>query len=336
MQTVRLVNWCFCRSSSYTFLVTVSFLVRRTLTAFITLFLAAVMVFSALLIVPGDPVQLIIGLNNDPVQYKVLSQQLGLDKPPLERFGRWILGLARGDLGQSTSLSAPVKDLILTRLPVTLPLILASSLLAVLIALPAGIFAARRKGTVFDLGMVLLTQIGLAIPSFWLGLIFILVFAVTLRWLPAISSSVTWTENPVGAFRNLILPVLTLALGQAAGLVRMVRSSVLEVLSQDYVRTARGKGLLESVVIQKHVLKNAAIQILTLIGIQLGQLLAGAIIVESVFNLNGLGKLGLSAVKTSDFPLVQGVVFSIAVMIVLINLIVDLLYGALDPRIRYD
>jgi peptide/nickel transport system permease protein len=317
-------------------LVTVSFLVRRILTAFITLFLAAVMVFSALLIVPGDPVQLIIGLNNDPAQYKVLSQQLGLDKPPLERFGRWILGLVKGDLGQSTSLSAPVKDLILTRLPVTLPLILTSSLLALLIALPAGIFAARRKGTVFDLATVLITQVGLAIPSFWLGLIFILLFAVSLRWLPAVSSSVAWSENPVAAFRNLILPVLTLALGQAAGLVRMVRSSVLEVLGQDYVRTARGKGLLESVVIQKHVLKNAAIQILTLMGIQLGQLLAGAIIVESVFNLNGLGKLGLSAVKTSDFPLVQGVVFSIAVMIVLINLIVDLLYGALDPRIRYD
>ncbi len=294
------------------------------------------MVFSALLIVPGDPVQLIIGLNNDPVQYKVLSQQLGLDKPPLKRFIRWILGLAQGDFGQSTSLSAPVKDLILSRLPVTLPLILISSFLALLIALPAGIFAARRKGTFFDLGTVLVTQIGLAIPSFWLGLIFILLFAVTLRWLPAISSSVTWTENPVAALRNLVLPILTLALGQAAGLVRMVRSSVLEVLGQDYVRTARGKGLLESVVIQKHVLKNAAIQILTLMGIQLGQLLAGAIIVESVFNLNGLGKLGLSAVKTSDFPLVQGVVFSIAVMIVLINLIVDLLYGALDPRIRYD
>ena len=294
------------------------------------------MVFSALLIVPGDPVQLIIGLNNDPEQYRVLSEQLGLDKPPLERFWRWIAGLTQGDLGTSTSLAAPVKELVFSRLPVTLPLIFASSLLALLIALPAGIFAARRKGTIFDLGTVLLTQIGLAIPSFWLGLIFILVFAVSLRWLPAVSSSVTWTENPISAFRNLILPVCTLALGQAAGLVRMVRSSVLEVLSLDYVRTARGKGLLESVVIQKHVLKNAAIQILTLIGIQLGQLLAGAIIVESVFNLNGLGKLGLSAVKNSDFPLVQGVVISIALMIVLINLIVDLLYGALDPRIRYD
>jgi peptide/nickel transport system permease protein len=315
---------------------TVSFLVRRILTAFITLFLAAIMVFSALLIVPGDPVQLIIGLNNDPEQYRVLSAQLGLDKPPLERFGRWIAGLAQGDLGKSTSLSAPVKDLILTRLPVTLPLILASSVMALVIALPAGIFAARHKGTFFDLGTVLLTQVGLAIPSFWLGLIFILVFAVSLRWLPAVSSSVTWSENPVAAIRNLVLPVLTLALGQAAGLVRMVRSSVLEVLGQDYVRTARGKGLLESVVIQKHVLRNSAIQILTLVGIQLGQLLAGAIIVESVFNLNGLGKLGLSAVRTSDFPLVQGVVMTIALMIVLINLIVDLLYGALDPRIRYD
>jgi peptide/nickel transport system permease protein len=316
--------------------VSAPFLIRRILTAFITLFLAAIMVFAALLIVPGDPVQMIIGLNNDPEQYRVLAAQLGLDKPPLERFGIWISGIVRGDFGNSTSLLTPVKDLILSRLPVTLPLILASSLLALGIAVPAGIFAARRKGTAFDLGTVLITQLGLAIPSFWLGLMFILVFAVGLRLLPAISSSVTWSENPLSAARNLVLPVLTLALGQAAGLVRMVRSSVLEVLGQDYVRTARGKGLLERHVIQKHVLKNAAIQILTLVGIQLGQLLAGAIIVESVFNLNGLGKLGLSAVKTSDFPLVQGVVFTIAAVIVLINLIVDLLYGVLDPRIRYD
>jgi peptide/nickel transport system permease protein len=316
--------------------VSAPFLIRRILTAFITLFLAAIMVFAALLIVPGDPVQMIIGLNNDPEQYRVLAAQLGLDKPPLERFGIWISGIVRGDFGNSTSLLTPVKDLILSRLPVTLPLILASSLLALGIAVPAGIFAARRKGTAFDLGTVLITQLGLAIPSFWLGLMFILVFAVGLRLLPAISSSVTWSENPLSAARNLVLPVLTLALGQAAGLVRMVRSSVLEVLGQDYVRTARGKGLLERYVIQKHVLKNAAIQILTLVGIQLGQLLAGAIIVESVFNLNGLGKLGLSAVKTSDFPLVQGVVFTIAAVIVLINLIVDLLYGVLDPRIRYD
>jgi peptide/nickel transport system permease protein len=228
-----------------------------------------------------------------------------------------------------------VTQSIVSTLPVTIPLIVASSLLALLIALPAGIFAAQRKGTVFDASLVTLTQAGLAIPSFWLGLLLVLLFAVNLRLLPA-NGWTAWTDDPGRAVRSLILPVITLALGQAAGLVRMVRSSVLDVLNQDYVRTARSKGLLERIVISKHVLRNAAIAILTLLGIQLGQLLAGSVIVESVFGLPGLGSLGIKAVKTSDFPLVQGVVFTVAAVIVGINLIVDVMYGALDPRIRYD
>jgi peptide/nickel transport system permease protein len=312
-----------------------TFLIRRVATALITLFLASLMVFTALLIVPGDPVQQILGLENNRDLYLAVQKKLGLDKPPLERYLTWLTGLPRGDLGVSISESRPVTQSIVSTLPVTIPLIVASSLLALLIALPAGIFAAQRKGTVFDASLVTLTQAGLAIPSFWLGLLLVLLFAVNLRLLPA-NGWTAWTDDPGRAVRSLILPVITLALGQAAGLVRMVRSSVLDVLNQDYVRTARSKGLLERIVISKHVLRNAAIAILTLLGIQLGQLLAGSVIVESVFGLPGLGSLGIKAVKTSDFPLVQGVVFTVAAVIVGINLIVDVMYGALDPRIRYE
>ena len=312
-----------------------TFLARRTATALITLFLASLMVFGALLIVPGDPVQQILGLENNRDLYLAVQKKLGLDKPPLERYLVWLAGLPRGDLGSSISESRPVTESIVSTLPVTIPLILASSVLALLIALPAGILAARRQGTLFDVGLVTLTQAGLAIPGFWLGLLFVLLFAVQWRWLPS-GGWTAWTDDPARAVRSLVLPVLTLALGQAAGLVRMVRSSVLDVLRQDYVRTARSKGLLESVVVGKHVMRNAAITILTLVGIQLGQLLAGSVIVESVFGLPGLGALGIKAVKTSDFPLVQGVVFTIAAVIVAINLIVDVLYGSIDPRVRYE
>jgi peptide/nickel transport system permease protein len=315
--------------------VTLGFLLRRVLTALMTLLLASVMVFFAMLLVPGDPVQLILGLNYDPNQYAVLQQQLGLDKPPLERFLNWIIGIPQGNLGKSISLSKEVSHLIWDRLPITLPLVGLSSLLALLIALPAGVYAARHRGSLADVLVVTLTQVGLAIPSFWLGIMFVLLFAVTLGWLPA-NGWTNWSDDPFKAARSLVMPVLTLALGQAAGLVRMVRSSVLETQSQDFVRTARSKGLLEGVVIRKHILRNAAINIITLLGIQFGQLLAGGIVVESVFNIPGLGLLGLGAVRFGDYPLVQGVVFVIAAMIVLINLMVDLMYGALDPRIRYD
>ncbi|MEY4532161.1 MAG: hypothetical protein RLZZ156_2884 [Deinococcota bacterium] len=314
---------------------TLGFLLRRVLTALMTLLLASVMVFFAMLLVPGDPVQLILGLNYDPNQYAVLQKQLGLDKPPLERFLVWLAGIPQGDLGKSISLSKEVSSLIWDRLPITLPLVGLSSLLALGIALPAGVYAARHKGSLADVLVVTLTQVGLAIPSFWLGIMFVLLFAVTLGWLPA-NGWTNWSDDPLKAARSLVMPVLTLALGQAAGLVRMVRSSVIETQSQDFVRTARSKGLLEGAVIRKHILRNAAINIITLLGIQFGQLLAGGIVVESVFNIPGLGLLGLGAVRFGDYPLVQGVVFVIAAMIVFINLIVDLMYGALDPRIRYD
>jgi peptide/nickel transport system permease protein len=310
-------------------------LLRRITTAFFTLILASMMVFGALLVVPGDPVQLILGLNYNPEQYKVLEQQLGLDKPAPERYLNWITGALRGNLGKSTYYNASVSKLVLDTLPVTVPLVLLSTVLALAMALPLGILAARKQGTALDSGLVALSQLGLAIPSFWLGLLFILCFAVWLHWLPS-GGFVPWSEDATRAARSMVLPTLTLALGQAAGLVRMVRSSVLEVQVLDYIRTARSKGLAESTVVRKHILKNALITIVTLVGLQIGQLLAGSIVVESVFNIRGLGSLGLQAVKSSDFPLVQGVVLVIATVIVSINFVLDLLYALIDPRIHYD
>ena len=316
--------------------VPIAFVLRRAATALLTLLLASVMVFGALLVVPGDPVQLILGFQTDPELYAATERRLGLDRPPLERYAAWVAGLARGDMGTSVRYSEPVSALIISRLPVTLPLVIASTALALLVSLPLGVLAAARRGTLADAAVVAASQAGLAIPSFWLGLLLILLFAVALGWLPSGGFPVAWSQDPVAAARPLVLPVLTLALGQTAGLVRMVRSGVLDVLGQDYVRTARSKGLSEARVVRRHVLRNALVGILTLAGLQFTQLLAGAIVVESVFNLPALGTLALEAVNGKDFPLVQGVVMVLAAAIVTVNLLVDLLYGALDPRIRFD
>lgn len=313
-----------------------AFLLRRAVTALMTLLLASVMVFGALLVVPGDPVQLVLGFQTDPELYATTQRRLGLDRPPLERYAVWAAGLARGDMGTSLRYSEPVGALILSRLPITVPLVVASTALALLVSLPLGVLAATRRGTLADTAVVAVSQAGLAIPSFWLGLLLILLFAVALGWLPSGGFPVPWSQDPVAAARQLVLPVLTLALGQTAGLVRMVRSGVLDVLGQDYVRTARSKGLPDAHVVRRHVLRNALVGILTLAGLQFTQLLAGAIVVESVFNLPALGTLALEAVNGKDFPLVQGVVMVIAAAIVVVNLLVDLLYGALDPRIRFD
>ncbi|HWG85886.1 MAG TPA: ABC transporter permease [Deinococcales bacterium] len=314
---------------------TLAYLARRTITAAITLALASLGVFAALLVLPGDPVQLILGLREDPELHAQLSRQLGLDKPPAERYLAWVAGAARGDLGQSITYRQPVAALIGERLPVTLPLLLGSSLLALLVALPAGALAASHRGSRVDSAVVAASQGGLAIPSFWLGLLLVLLFAVRLQWLPA-TGFTPWSEDPARAARSLVLPVLTLGLGQAATLVRAVRAGILDVLGQDYVRTARSKGVGGFGLIRRHVLRNALASVLTLLGVQVGQLLAGAVIIEAVFALPGLGTLALAAVQQSDFPLVQGVVLLIALAIVGLNLLVDLAYGWLDPRVSYD
>lgn len=312
-----------------------SFVLRRTLLACLSIMLAAVLVFSALLAVPGDPATAILGLNASPEARAALSEQLGLDKPPVPRFLSWFGGVLRGDFGSSINYRTPVWPLIAERLSVSLPLALGGMLLACLIGLPLGIFAALRRGTWLEPFVTAASQLGAAIPSFWLGLLLMLVFSVELGWFPS-GGYVRWQESVGGALKSLTLPVLALGLGQAALITRMTRAAMAETLSQDYVRTARAKGLTPQRVTLKHGLRNALITLVTVLGLSFAQILVGAIVVEQVFSLPGLGRLALTAIGTRDFPLLQGEVLVYASIIVLLSLIVDLTYGLLDPRIRYD
>lgn len=312
-----------------------AFLVRRFLSAALSVVLASVVVFGALLAVPGDPAAVILGMNASPEARQALSRQLGLDVPPPERYVRWLAGAFRGDLGESLNYQRPVSGLIADRLRVSVPLALGAALIACLIAFPLGIFAALRRGSFWDPLLTSVSQLGAAIPSFWLGLIFILYFAVELRWLPA-SGFVPFAEDPVRWARSLLLPVLALGLGQAAVMTRMTRAAMLDVLSQDFVRTARSKGLPQRGVVLKHALRNAMVTIVTILGLSLSNVFIGSIVIEQVFALPGLGRLALTAIGTRDFPLLQGEILLYAATIVGLGFLVDASYGLLDPRIRYD
>lgn len=312
-----------------------SYVLHRFLSALLTMVLAAALVFAALLAIPGDPAEIILGIGASPAAISALQRQLGLDVPPALRFVQWLGGIVRGDFGQSINYQRPVAALILERLSVSLPLALASMLLACLIALPLGIVAALKRGTWLDPAITTLSQLGAALPSFWLALLFILFFSVRLRWLPA-SGFVRWESSTVGALRSLALPVLALGLGQAAVMTRMTRAAMLDVLPKDYIRTAKAKGLARSRVITRHALRNALITIITIIGLSLSQLLVGSIIIEQVFSLPGLGRMVLTAIGTRDFPLLQGQIFVYASAIVLLSFFVDISYSLLDPRIRYS
>ena len=312
-----------------------AFVLRRFLLACLSVFLAAVLVFCALLAIPGDPATAILGLNPSPQALEAVRQQLGLNEPPVTRFLGWFGGVLRGDFGTSINYRTPVRELIAERLWVSLPLAFAGMLVACVIALPLGIWAALKRGSWLDPFVVSAAQLGAAVPSFWLGLLLILLFSVRLGWLPS-GGFVPWNENPLGTVRSLILPTLALGLGQAAVITRMTRSAMLETLAQDYVRTARAKGLPGRKVVLKHGLRNALVTILTVLGLSFSQVLVGAIVIEQVFSLPGLGRLALTAIGTRDFPLLQGEVLVYASIIVFLSFLVDLAYGLLDPRIRYD
>jgi len=311
------------------------FLLRRFLTAIVSVVLASLVVFGALLAVPGDPAAVILGMNSTPQARAALRTKLGLDEPAAQRYVAWLGGVVQGDFGESLNYQRPVAGLIAERLKVSVPLALGAALIATLIALPLGIFAAMRRGTLWDPLVTGLSQLGAAIPSFWLGLILILYFAVELRWLPA-SGFVPFSEDPVRWARSLLLPVLALGLGQAAVMTRMTRAAMLDVLSQDFVRTAKAKGLPQRGVVLKHALRNAMVTIVTILGLSLSNVFIGSIVVEQVFALPGLGRLALTAIGTRDFPLLQGEILIYAATIVFLGFLVDASYGLLDPRIRYS
>lgn len=312
-----------------------AFLVRRFLTAVLSVLLASVVVFGALLAVPGDPAAVILGMNASPAAREALTRQLGLDRPPVERYVAWLGGVVQGDLGESLNYDRPVAGLIGDRLRVSVPLAVGAALVACLLALPLGVLAALKRGTFWDPLVTSLSQLGAAVPSFWLGLLFILYFAVELRWLPA-SGFVPFGQDPVRWARSLVLPVLALGLGQAAVMTRMTRAAMLEVLSQDFVRTARAKGVAQRGVVLKHALRNAMVTIVTILGLSLSNVFIGSIVIEQVFALPGLGRLALTAIGTRDFPLLQGEILLYASTIVGLGFLVDVSYGLLDPRIRYE
>jgi len=311
------------------------YLARRVAALTATLFFVSALVFVVVRVLPGDPTDLILGVERDPQVAARLRHSLGLDRPLAVQYADWLAGAARGDLGTSIQYDVPVGRLIVSRLPVTLPLAVMAAAFMVVIALPVGVYAAARQRRGGDVLAMALSQLGLAVPSFWLGLLMILVFSVRLGWVRS-GGFDGWSSGLWPGVRSLLVPALALGVLYAAILVRATRSAVLEVMREDYVRTARAKGVAEVRVMARHTLRNALVPIVTVFGVQLGQLLAGAIVLESVFALPGLGRLVLGAISARDLPVVQGVTLFIACGIVTINFAVDLAYVALDPRIRYE
>jgi peptide/nickel transport system permease protein len=310
-----------------------AFALRRLAALIVTLAVASTVVFVALEVLPGDPAEVMLGTQARPDTLAALRAKLGLDRPAPARYATWAAGFLKGDLGVSNTYAVPVSELVAQRLPVSLPLAALSLALTAAIGIPLGALAAARRGKAADAGVMAATQLGIAVPSFWLGMLLVLFFAVTLRWLPA-GGFPGWAAGPGPALRALLLPAVALALPQASILARVMRSSLLETLGEDYVRTARAKGLSTSQALRRHALRNALIPVLTILGLQFSFLLAGAIIVENVFVLPGLGRLVFQAVNQRDLIVVQSVVMLLVAAVVFVNFVVDLAYAAVDPRLR--
>ncbi len=309
------------------------FLVKRLITLLATLAGTSVVVFVVLEVLPGNAAQILMGPDASPEAVAALATKLGLDQPALTRYFNWIAGLLTGDLGLSYAYSSPVSELVLERLALTVPLAVMAMALTIVLALSAGIYAAARHNKLGDVGLMGLSQIGIAIPNFWFAILLILLFSVQLKWFSA-GGFPGWEEDWVDALRALILPALSLAVVQAAILARITRSAVLEVLREDFARTARAKGASERRVLWGHVLRNAMVPVVTVIGLQFAELLAGTIVVESVFYLPGLGRLIFQSIANRDLIVVRNCVMLLAAMVVIVNFLVDLLYAAIDPRVK--
>lgn len=308
-----------------------TFLVRRLLGLLLTLAAVSLVVFLVLEVLPGDVAQVMLGTEAREDTLAALRAQLGLDRPAHIRYVAWIGGLLSGDLGTSHTYGVPVAGLIGERLAVTAPLATLAFVLSAAIALPLGMFAAQHRGRAGDWGVMAFSQAGLAIPNFWFAILLILVFSVWLGWTPA-GGFPGWGQGVGAALGALVLPAVALALTEAAVLARITRSAVLETLGEDYVRTARAKGLAPLAIMRRHVLRNALIPVTTVMGLQFAFLLAGAVIVENVFTLPGLGRLVLQAIFQRDVVVVKDAVLLLAGMVVVVNFLVDLLYAVIDPR----
>ena len=303
-----------------------TYVLRRVAQSALTLLGVSVLVFVILRVLPGDPARMLLPDGAPESAVAELNRQLGLQEPLVVQYGLFLGSVARGDFGQSFQYRAPALRVVLERLPATVQLTLAAMLITVAAGVSLGIFTAVRRGTRYDVAGTIVAVLGQSLPNFWLGIMLILLFGVALRWLPT-SGFAGWT--------SLVLPAITLAAFPTALVARLTRSSMLEILNRDYIRTGRAKGLAERSVVFRHALRNAAIPVLTVIGLQIGALLGGAVITESIFAWPGMGKLIVDAIFFRDFPVVQTVLILSATVFVVINLAVDLLYTVIDPRIRY-
>ena len=312
-----------------------TYILKRLVSMVPVLLLVSMLIFSLIHLTPGDPVLVMLGEEATPEARDALRRQLGFDRPLPVQYGIWLGRVLQGDLGRSIRTNQPVSEAILQRLPVTLELSLLAMLVSLSIALPAGIVAAVRRNSRADLASTVFSLLGVSMPNFFLAVLLIFVLSLQFRWLPPIGY-VNPLEDLGGNLKAMVMPALTLGTALAAVVARLTRSTLLEVLQQDYVRTAWAKGLREGVVIQRHAMKNALIPVVTVVGLQLGNLLGSAIVTETIFALPGIGRLVIDSIFQRDFPLVQGVVLYLALMFLLINLVVDLIYAYLDPRIRYS
>lgn len=309
------------------------YLAGRLTSLVVSLFVASAVIFAVIEVIPGDPARFMMGMNAPPEAVAALRAELGLDQPKLQRYFVWVGGMARGDFGTSYAYRVPVAGMIADRLWVSLPLALYALTLSTLIAFPAALYAASRRGRAGDIGVMGATQLGVAIPNFWFAMILVLVFAINLRWFPA-GGFPGWEAGVWPAMKALTLPAIALALPQAAILARVMRATLIEMLGEDFIRTARAKGLTARQVLWRHALRNALIPVLTIIGLQFSFLIAGGIIIEQVFYLPGLGRLIFQAIGQRDLVVVESVTMLLVFAVILVNFIVDLTYALADPRIR--
>jgi peptide/nickel transport system permease protein len=313
----------------------VAYTIRRLLQAIALVFVAASLVALFIHTIPGDPVYVILGENRvTPERVAAVRQALGLDRPVPIQYAEWIGGVIRGDFGTSLTSGRPIGGDLALRLPRTLELVLVSTLLSVVVGIPLGVLAATNHNKLPDLAVSTLTLIGVSVPVFVVGTLLLLAFGVHWGILPA-TGYIAFAEDPVGHVQHLILPCVALATLETAIVLRMTRSSMLEVLAEDYVRTARAKGLAGRVVIYRHALRNALIPVLTIVGVQIGSALGGTVLVEQIFNWPGLSSYLVTGINQRDYPVVQAVVLLIATLFILLNLVTDLCYAVIDPRIRY-
>lgn len=308
-------------------------LISRTGQFIVTVLIVTFIVFAMTLALPGDPTTAMLGEDASEAQRVALREELGLDRPVLLQYLGWLSGMLQGDFGTSLKTGEPVAEMLKLRVPITVELTFLSMALAIVIGIPAGVYASQRRGSLADLGISFIAMSSMAIPYFWAGMLLIIVFAVQLQWLPP-SGFVPFAESPIGNLKSMVLPSITIGTAMAALVMRQTRAAMSETLGQDYVRTARAKGVPARKVVYRHALRNCLIPVTTVIGLQIGTLIAGAVVTETIFSLPGLGRMIVNGIFWRDFPVIQGGIVIIVMFVLLVNLMTDLAYSLLDPRVR--